>query len=769
MSNEIAPQVSQAPQPAPQTSKTKKILAGLLAVAVLATGAFFYNESKSEPAATDAPPQFNLEFEGNKLGGLLADNISCRIPGYEFTQDRVNSFQAPALPANQKYELKAGVHLFHSDREVSVQDIIRKIVPTQGNKVMFVIYNPANNVEKKFSLYPPIASPAVISINDPASYKVPANNGIAIISCQNTHIWEIKPETVAGVGLPANIATTRENWILASASAGMDLSAYEITSVWPQSGEGFTFANSVDPNSQLALNNYYMVWLKVKGPKVAAPPVVQPERPDNQPVADASVANILQSATCTSTTFNRLGNPLREGQFTLSPPSLQGEGWNWSWNFGNGQTANTKAATVYHAYAAAGNYTASVTVSKSGLERVLQCAPVAIAAIQAQQNAASCANLNITAKENNAIVPPPNLIRGKVYEISASNFSDDPTARVNLRVGAAYGQFLVEPSAAPLTKANQNIVGFASKTLNPNQKTYFVVYQDAPVTATTITATTTGFASNCSDTLAIPAVEPPVAQAACNSLDLVALRQNTTANTLERGRVYEISTLISPFASNANTPVTVSAFASYGKFTDSLEVPNLNKPASTPGFATKTLNPDQKTYFAVYNDGPATQSALTATTVGLASNCTDNIPIAARQPAAVCEPVNVIISQLTSADPVNNLRRGMVYKVNVALPASIVAPNNQISLDIDPRYGTLLPNLLTAGEVHRHTPAYTNDDLMSVYDNLPIELTNGNTSDTFYFYIYANAPQSALNGILDIETMRLTPNCTKAINIGSSN
>ncbi len=111
----------------------------------------------------------------------------------------------------------------------------------------------------------------------------------------------------------------------------------------------------------------------------------------------------------------------------------------------------------------------------------------------------------------------------------------------------------------------------------------------------------------------------------------------------------------------------------------------------------------------------------------------------------------------------------MVYKVNVALPASIVAPNNQISLDIDPRYGTLLPNLLTAGEVHRHTPAYTNDELMSVYDNLPIELTNGNTSATFYFYIYANAPQSALNGILDIETMRLNPNCTKAINIGSSN
>lgn len=777
MQSENAPQL--APQPAPQIapqtpSKSKKILAALLTVALAATG-IFYATKNSSTTTQDTPPQFNLEFEGTKLGGYIGNDVACRIPGYEFTNDRVNSFQAPALPSNQKYPLQAGVHLYHSDTEISVRDILSKIVPTAGNKIMILAYNPINNADKKFSIYPPLNDNRIIAINDPSNYRIAANTGFGIISCQATEIWQIKPETVAGTGLPGNIADIRDNWVLASASPGLNLSAYEITSVWPQSGAGFTFANSVDPNSALALRDYYMVWLKVRGPKDPAAQPPQPPVVDNPPVGE-NVNNVLQSATCTSTIFRRIGQALPEGQFTVTPATLQEAGWQWRWNFGDNQTAQTKASTVYHPYAAAGTYNASVTISKDGLERVLQCAPVAIAPLPAP-NAASCASLNITAKENNTILPAPTLQRGKVYEISANNFSDDPAARVNLRVSAAYGQFLVEPAAAPLTKANQNIIGFASKTLNPNQKTYFVVYTDAPIAATTISAITTGFASNCSDTLAIPAAapvvqapQPPVAQATCNSLDLAAVYQNNTVNTLERGRVYEISALISPIAGNANTPITISAFASYGKFSDSLEVPNLNKPASTPGFATKTLNPGQKTYFAVYNDGTATQSALTATTVGLANNCTDNIPIAARQQAAaVCEPMNVVISQLTSADPINNLRRGIVYKVNVTLPNEIVAPNNQISLNIDPRYGTLLPNSLTATEVHRHTPSYVNDDLFEQYNTLPLTLTNGDATETFYFYIYANAPQSALNGILDIETTRLNPNCTRAINIGSSN
>lgn len=675
MPNEISHQPAQTPQTPQAPSKTKKIFAALAVVALIATSFFYINKPTPTTPTQDAPPQFNLEFEGTKLGGILDDNISCRIPGYEFTQDRVSAFQAPALPDTQKHPLPAGVHLFHSDSEISVQDILRKIVPIAGNKVMLVTYNPLNNPDKKFSLYPPIQSPAVNSINDPQNYKIAANNGIAIISCQPTHIWQVKPETVAGSGLPGNIASTQHNWILASASSGLDLDAYEITSVWPQSKAGFnkdSFANPVDPNSALALRDYFMVWLKVEGPKVAVVPV-QPDPPivqgDNPPAADASVANTLQVATCTSTTFSRLNNPLKEGQFTIAPATLTQEGWNWNWNFGDNQTAQTKAATTYHAYAAAGTYNTTVTISKDGLERQLQCAPVNIASVQAPANEASCNGLRIQVKEDGLAIAPQILQRGHVYEIAANNFSDDPTARVNLRTNAAYGTFLNSPQEAPLQNRNP-VAGFATKTLNPGQTTYFVVYNNAPASATTITGTTIGFANNCTKTLNIAAapdpdpvilpqpepiqpLQPLAPQAAtnivgdaiqaltpislnpniyipnqtCNRIELnpheTGTPRNSIAANLFRGKVYEITTA----PELADRQLTYSVPANYGTLS---AIPVLNPIFTKPPQVANrplTVSGDTKIYLVTYIDGPSPASELRVTTNGFTPECTDSVPI----------------------------------------------------------------------------------------------------------------------------------------------
>lgn len=245
-------------------SNTRKFIGLLLITVTMVTGSLIYSANQEVPdESSDKPPTFDIEISRSRLIGQL-DGDSCSIPGYKFTTDDAAAFDAPAdVPEAQKYKLESGVHIYHADTEMTVAQIKSMIVPEPDNKIMILHYNPVNNAGKKFSLYPPLNSDKVVSINDPSAYRIPANQGVIIVSCEETDIWKVKSETKRGVGAPAGLDQITDNWVLIAGSDNLDLGAYNVTSVYPQNGPGFAFPAGVDPAGELSLDQFYMIWLRI--------------------------------------------------------------------------------------------------------------------------------------------------------------------------------------------------------------------------------------------------------------------------------------------------------------------------------------------------------------------------------------------------------------------------------------------------------------------------------------------------------------------------
>lgn len=343
-------------------SKRKKILslalAGLVVVSSVAYLAF------SGPKTGDIPPTLDLNFQDQGLQGLLQNQVSCRIPGYEFSD------QDFTAPAEDKYRLTSGINIYHADQDITVKQVMDSIVPQEGNKVLLVTYNPINNPQKKFSLYPPVNSEDVISINSPENYTISSNNGIILVSCQPTDIYGIKPATAPGAGMPSNLADINDNWILAAASADLNLSEYELSAAWPQRDGGYsetTFPSSVDPNGELSLNNYYMVWLKVVGDKTYT-------FPDN--------------ITCTSEALRANPGKIQVARFTVAGnEDIFTDDFSWKWDFRDGKTVTQKREQVEHTYANAGTYVPKLTIthSPSSTTKTVTCNAVTVVRVPSQE------------------------------------------------------------------------------------------------------------------------------------------------------------------------------------------------------------------------------------------------------------------------------------------------------------------------------------------------------------------------------------------------
>lgn len=343
------------------STKRKLVALGLI-VAILSTGSLIYSKGQEDTVDNNTPPTFDIQISRSRLIGQAGDDVNCAIPGYRFTDNEFDNFTPPAgVPQGEKYSLARGVSIFHADEAMTVSQVKNMIVPDNENKVMIVHYNPVNNPNKKFSIWPALNSDQVLPINDPAAYSIPANNGIIIVSCKDTEIWKVKPDTLQGDGMPGNIHQVQNNWVMISASSDLNLGAYNVTAIYPQAGAGFNFPNSVSADN-IELNGRFMVWLKIEDDLREDP---QPGDDGDGSGAEPTPVNL----TCRThgVDFADDDDSIETGSFNAYSSEFEAMrvgNWTWRWDFGDGTVVNENRVPMTHAYQAPGTY--DVTVSVTG-------------------------------------------------------------------------------------------------------------------------------------------------------------------------------------------------------------------------------------------------------------------------------------------------------------------------------------------------------------------------------------------------------------------
>lgn len=249
----------------------KEFLTSLTTVVILllATWLFVFPPSFLQSGNNDTPP--SLSITTSKFQGSISGADVCKIPGLLDLSSKVAGYKPPpGAPESEKYELKAGSHFYHSDTDITIQQIIDSIVPTDKNKIL-IAYYPSGivNAKKQFLVHPKIEGQLFVNDPaDPATSKIPANEGFLILSCQDTKIWKIKDETMPAQAATANLATIKEGWILVTRVKGEDLATTvkkypnKIKSIWTQKDVGFNFKKPKDTTEMNAAGGYNMVWLK---------------------------------------------------------------------------------------------------------------------------------------------------------------------------------------------------------------------------------------------------------------------------------------------------------------------------------------------------------------------------------------------------------------------------------------------------------------------------------------------------------------------------
>jgi len=148
------------------------------------------------------------------------------------------------------------------------------------NKVLFVGYNPVNNADKKFSLYPAVGADTVIDVD--ASYVVPANTAFFLLACNDTQIYNVKSDVSAASGLPSNLEDIRSNgggWLLMAGQDSLGLSDYNVRSVFLKTGDAIdSFVSQSAPvvgvNKDMALDGRHLLWVKFGAESVDGEEVV---------------------------------------------------------------------------------------------------------------------------------------------------------------------------------------------------------------------------------------------------------------------------------------------------------------------------------------------------------------------------------------------------------------------------------------------------------------------------------------------------------------
>lgn len=248
--------------PQPQRKILPAFLAILIVLGLSASAYYFFSSSYKSSGSN--PPRITINYPTYK--GDIGVGV-CQIPGmHEFTSDAVSTDTAAAST------LQLGIHIYHSDTDVTVQKILDKIDAVNGNKILIAYYPSINNIDQKFSVYPELAGQNTITT--PATYTIPANEGFIIFACKESKIHGIKTETEYGSALPTILETKNTGWVLAATpqpesgkkfkdTLGKSKGKKKMKSTWPQQGTDAYFGETEkSPDTVELEGSYKMVWVE---------------------------------------------------------------------------------------------------------------------------------------------------------------------------------------------------------------------------------------------------------------------------------------------------------------------------------------------------------------------------------------------------------------------------------------------------------------------------------------------------------------------------
>ena len=244
------------------TKKKNSIAIVIITLLVVTTlGYYFWLQFHN---TADRPPI--LQVPKQTMTGEISGDLICKIPGlYAFSDTEVTSYATPTGTANT---LSAGMHFYHSYKDLSVSDIMKSIQPASDNKIMIAYYPSLANSDSQFKIYPTSLQGAQTV---GADYKIPASEGFMILSCKDSKIYNISDEKTAGTGLPISLSKSDADthWILFSGwkdgsnTFQKQLATYNIKSIWTQSDAGFNFVPANIHNMGFNNNDFLMVWAEV--------------------------------------------------------------------------------------------------------------------------------------------------------------------------------------------------------------------------------------------------------------------------------------------------------------------------------------------------------------------------------------------------------------------------------------------------------------------------------------------------------------------------
>jgi|GEM_PF-2487684 len=295
------------------SKKSKAIIIGIIALLVIMTLGYYVRSQMGKGGVT--PPFLHVPKQTLK-GEIVSGDIICQIPGlYSFSDTEVSNYKKPAdtTDADAKTLLE-GIHIYHANQNMTVLQILQSITPTSGNKVMIAYYPSNNNSSANFSVYPTDLQ-GESKIITPGNFKIPANEGFIIFSCQKTTIYKVLDEQTDGDTSPTNFetddtTTALTHWVLMSGwsdspskeTLKKNFSKYYIKSVWVQNGPGFSFQKT-DAKTLALTGDYRMVWVELQK---------NPKKGKNIISCEANC-----SASCTSGPY---GEPVCTGNY-LNPPT----------------------------------------------------------------------------------------------------------------------------------------------------------------------------------------------------------------------------------------------------------------------------------------------------------------------------------------------------------------------------------------------------------------------------------------------------------------
>lgn len=241
-----------------------KIVAMILLAAVAVGGIVYYSFYKS---GDSTPP--SITFENPLYQGLLSTDL-CRLPGYKYTAANVTTYTANPHLERDLNTLADGVHLYHSSNELTVGDLVDKlIVPKTDNEVIVAYYDYSKNDKTDFYIFPAGIVQSEYTLEKDS--KIPANNGFVIMSCSETKVKDVEWEENPGLALSNDVVNVDNEWILLSGVKDENLARTLanhksiIKYLWVQKEAGFSFEKVKPENlDTYKYGDYYMFWIKTQ-------------------------------------------------------------------------------------------------------------------------------------------------------------------------------------------------------------------------------------------------------------------------------------------------------------------------------------------------------------------------------------------------------------------------------------------------------------------------------------------------------------------------